>query len=259
MKVFPKSTRRSPFTREPLRFPGQSVQREMERLVEDRLLPIMMFAVAMGIMATHDWCVVLLHYTPNLYLSTSLALLSGGYATYKYFDCKHTVERLRLGRDGERIVGQFLEDLRAQRARVFHDLVGDGFNIDHVVVSPHGIFVIETKSFSKPGRGDAIIQFDGEQLLVKGRPLSRNPVRQVQGAARWLSDQLQQSTGRRFPIRPVVLLPGWFVEVCTKTLPEVWVLNPKMLSAFISREPLVLKTDDVALISSRITNDLQKQ
>ena len=48
-------------------------------------------------------------------------------------------------------MGQLLENLRADGARVFHDLVGEGLNIDHVVVSPHGIFVLETKTWSKPG------------------------------------------------------------------------------------------------------------
>ena len=181
-----------------------------------------------------------------------------GYAIYKYFDFKRTAERLRMARDGERIVGQFLEDLRAGGARVFHDLVGDNFNIDHVVVSNDGIFVLETKSYSKPGEGETIVRYDGERLLLNGRPLRRNPVRQAKALAKWFSDQLFESTGKRFPIRPVVLLPGWFVEMHAKTTPEVWVLNPKMLNAHIEREPVILKTEDVALVSSRIIKDMQK-
>jgi hypothetical protein len=84
-------------------------------------------------------------------------------------------------------------------------------------------------------------------------------VRQAQALARWLADQLFESTGRRFAIRPVVLVPGWFVELTTKRPPEVWVLNPKQLSAYIAREPRALKREDVASVSSRIINDMQKQ
>jgi len=258
MKVFPKPIRCSPFKRKPLRFPGQSVQEEMDRLLEDRMLPIIMFATIVAVMALHDWLIALHLYTPQPYFSASLALLGIGYGTYKYFDFKRTVERLRLGRDGERIVGQFLETLRADGARVFHDLVGDGFNIDHVVVSRHGIFVLETKSYSKLGHGDAIVQFDGEQILLRSVPLKWNPVRQARALARWLGDQLFESTGKRFPIRPVVLLPGWFVETHAMIPPEVWVLNPKLLSSCIENEPSALKADDVALVSSRIISDMQK-
>jgi hypothetical protein len=258
MKVFPKPVRRSPFKRKPLRFPGQSVQDEMNRLLEDRMVPILVFAAIFVVMAVHDWMIALSLYRPQPWFSLGVALLGIGYGTFKYFDFKRTVERLRLARDGERIVGQFLETLRDGGGRVFHDLVGDGFNIDHVVVSPHGIFALETKSYSKPGEGDAVVQFDGERLFVKGVPLKRNPARQAQALARWLGNQLFESTGRRFPIRPVVLLPGWFVEVHAEAVPDVWVLNPKMLRAAIEREPVVLKTEDVALVSSRIISTMQK-
>ena len=62
MKVFPRPLRRSPFTRPPLRSPGQSVQREMDRLLEDRMLPVVVFAGVLVLIAVHDWLVVLLNY-----------------------------------------------------------------------------------------------------------------------------------------------------------------------------------------------------
>jgi len=60
------------------------------------------------------------------------------------------------------------------------------------------------------------------------------------------------------PIRPVVLLPDMFAEVPAKSTPEVWVLTPRMLSAAIEREPAVLNTEDMALVTSRIIKDMQK-
>ncbi len=95
--------------------------------------------------------------------------------------------------------------------------------------------------------------------VLSGRPLKCNPVRQAKASAKWLGDQLFESTGRRFPIRPVVLLPGWFVDLHAKTAPEVRVLNPKILRAHIEREPVVLKTEDVAVVASRIIKDMQKR
>jgi len=62
--------------------------------------------------------------------------------------------------------------------------------MDHVVVSPHGIFVLETKTWSKSGQGDAVLQYDGERLVRQGVEFTRHPVRQVQALARWLADQL---------------------------------------------------------------------
>lgn len=39
---------------------------------------------------------------------------------------------------------------------------------------------------------------------------------------------------------------------------EAWVLNPKMLGAYIEREPVGLKVEDVAVVASRIVKDTQK-
>lgn len=240
-----------------LRRPGQSLQREIDRLLEDKFLPIVVFATMIGFVTIYEWERSVFNFPPHPYWLTALALPTIGYCVYKYFALRKQLERLRLGRDGERIVGQFLEHLRSQGCLVFHDIIGDEFNIDHVVVSPRGIYAIETKTYRKTARGQAIAQFDGERLLVNGIEHDRDGVQQVKALSRWLRDQLQETTGRRFPIRGVVLLPEWYVEFQTKEKTDVWVLNPKLLPSFIEREPVVLKPEDIALVSSRITKFMQ--
>jgi hypothetical protein len=56
----------------------------------------------------------------------------------------------------------------------------------------------------------------------------------------------------------MILLPGWFVELHTKVASEVWVLNPKMLSACIEREAVVLKAEAVAVVAARIVKGMQR-
>jgi hypothetical protein len=46
--------------------------------------------------------------------------------------------------------------------------VGEGFNVDHVIIGPAGAFTIETKTWSKPKRGSPTISFDGETLRAAG-------------------------------------------------------------------------------------------
>lgn len=116
--------------------------------------------------------------------------------------------------------------------------MGNGFNLDHVVVSPRGIFVIETKTYRKSNRGRGVVEFDGERILVNGVEPERNAVTQVRALAAWLRDLLAESTGRRFPIRCAVVFPGWFVEKRAKRASHVWVLNPEGLPAFIEHEPV---------------------
>ncbi|MBE0548059.1 MAG: NERD domain-containing protein [Rubrivivax sp.] len=115
---------------------------------------------------------------------------------------------LRQGAEGERAVGQFLDRLRGDGYQVFHDVLGEGFNVDHVVIGSAGVFTVETKTWSKPVRGDARISYDGERLIAGSREPDRDPLLQAKAQARWLAALLAESTGRRLTVQPVVVFPG---------------------------------------------------
>jgi hypothetical protein len=249
--------KRSPLKRKPMRNPGESIQREMGNLLEDEWVPSVFFATVIVLFAGYEWMRSFFALPPQPLWMTACALLAVGYAAYKFVTIRKRFKALKLGLEGEKTVGQYLEDLRSQGCRVFHDIVGNRFNIDHVVVSPHGIFVIETKTYSKPSRGEAFVEFDGERILVNGIEPDRNAVRQVRAAGDWLRDLLTESTSRKFSIKCAVVFPGWFVEDRAKNKSDVWVLNPKALPSFIEHEPVLLTTEDVALASSRIISHMQ--
>ena len=104
------------------------------------------------------------------------------------------------------------------------------------MISPHGLYAVETKTWSKPWP-KATITVEGDSLRVAGRIPDHNPIEQVSGAARWLECLLEKSTGKRFPVRGAVVFPGWFVEQRSVHGP-VWVLEPKALPGFIAQEPM---------------------
>jgi hypothetical protein len=63
---------------------------------------------------------------------------------------------------------------------------------------------------------------------------------------------LQESTGSKYKIRPVILFPGWFVEPM-KRGQDVWILNPKALPTFVANEPVTLKDAEVHLITFHLS------
>ncbi|MDD5094746.1 MAG: nuclease-related domain-containing protein [Dehalococcoidia bacterium] len=157
-----------------------------------------------------------------------------------------------LGRDGEREVGQALEELRQQGYSVFHDVVGDNFNIDHVIVSQRGIFSIETKTYRKPMRGNPKITFNGQRVLKDGNPIDPSPAEQAKANAAWLRCKvLHESTGKWFPVKPVVVFPGWWVEEQNNR--EMWVLNPDRLPSYIAKEPDILSREDTHLAAYHLS------
>jgi len=134
------------------------------------------------------------------------------YVAFRVYQLLPRLRTLRQGIEGEKAVGQFLERLRERGYQVFHDLIGEGFNVDHVLIGPAGAFTIETKTWSKPQRGDMRIVYDGNSFTVAGREPDRDPLVQAKVQAHWLRALLFESTGRRIEVQPVVVFPGWFVE-----------------------------------------------
>jgi hypothetical protein len=237
---------RSPLKVRPLRVAGQSLDDEIQRLVVDDGVPFAMLAVFAVVLAALAWLQAVLETPFSPWAATLVAALLFAYSLYRLVRFRRRFQSLRLGRDGERLVAESLDELRADGAVVFHDITAPGFNIDHVVVSHQGLFAIETKTLAKPPQAEAA--YDGHTLVLGGRTVPRNPVTQVEACADWVQDTLEAMTGKRYPVRPVVVLPGWFVRLGGDAQRfRTWVLNPKMLAAFVKREPVRIAEEDVRL------------
>jgi hypothetical protein len=241
----------SPLKIKPLRLPGQGVHDDIVHLRENALMDHLFAAGCVLLLAFMEWFGYLTHSGRHPWAFTVLALVTLGYVAPRIWRLKKKLKELKLGRDGEIIVAEQLECLREQGAQVFHDVPGEGFNLDHVVISTHGIYAIETKTRTKPSSRARVI-VAGESLTVAGYAPDRKPIEQVSAAARWLEKTLQQSTGRRFFVRGVVVFPGWFVEQ-KGPRGDVWVLEPKALPAFIENAPAMIPPSDVALAAFHLS------
>jgi len=118
----------------------------------------------------------------------------------------------------------------------------DGFNIDHVLIGPSGVFAIETKTRSKRS-GNAKVRYDGNRVIVDGWEPDRDPVAQARACASRLREILLEHSGKAVFVRPVVIFPNWFVEGPNRKV-ETWVLNENAFLKFLEREPNVLETSE---------------
>jgi hypothetical protein len=247
------SSSRSPLKDRPLRLPGQSVLEEREELVEEAIAQPLLLALFMVMLAALEWWRLYTGMKPSPVIFSIAALLVVCYAALRIWRARPRLKNLGQALDGERVVGQFLERLREKEFQVFHDVVGDGFNVDHVLVGPSGIFTIETKTWSKPISGNPQIFFDGETIQIGGLSPERDPIIQAKAQASWLRSLLLESTGKRFEVRPVVVFPGWFITGPAGGSKEVWVLEPKALPSFLDHEPNRLEVEDVKLASFHLS------
>jgi hypothetical protein len=244
--------KRSPLKDRPLRNPGQSLDEQIRDLTYDGIAWPLLFAMFLVLLAVLEWVRYLRPLNPSPTIYTLGAIGALGFAGYRVYKMLPRLRALKLGRDGEKAVGQFLEKLREQGYRVFHDVVGNGFNIDHVLIGPAGVFTVETKTRSKPS-GDAHVVFDGESIRVGGFEPDRDPVVQAKAQASWLREVLSESTGRRFHVRSVIVYPGWYVDEKRCKGNSVWVLEPKRLPVFLDQEPPRLSPEDIHLAAFHLS------
>ena len=250
-----KKGRKSPLKWNPLRNPGQSLDERINDLTFGDGLNyavLAVFSVVIACLEWHRWYFGLPH-MPKIY--TAIALIVVIYSGCKIAKLKKLVEHLRLGRDGEVVVGQKLNNLKDSRCRVFHDLLCDQFNIDHVIVSEKGIFTIETKTYSKPEKGSSEIIIQGERVIVDGYPSDKISV-QAKAEANWLQKMIFEATEQRIKVHPVVLFPGWYVD-STQATPDIWFLNPDQLEAILRKQPQMLTHDEVVRLTYCISQHIR--
>lgn len=142
----------------------------------------------------------------------------------------------RLGFEGERYVAEELNQLMADGFRVFHDVPFDTYNIDHVLVGPTGVFVVETKTRRKPvseqGGKKFNVSFDGKTLHFPNCS-ETDAVEQIVRNKDSLSKWLSSATADRIEAYGILTIPGWWVEENEDT--AVLCLNPKRVRGAVLR------------------------
>lgn len=244
---------RSPLKAKALRSPGQSCEEKRRQLLQDKIETPLILAVLMIVLTAQEFWRAYWNFPPTPWLFMLFAAGSVAFALYRLKVYLPEVRNLKLGAEGEKAVGQFLDRLRSDGYEVFHDVPGQAFNVDHVLIGPAGVFSIETKTWTKPRKGKAQIDFDGETLLKDGQPLDRDPIAQARAQSAWLQQLIDEGTGRKIPVRPIILVPGWWIEQSGQSTKEIWVLEPKALPSFLAHQPTRLGVEQIRLAAFHVS------
>jgi hypothetical protein len=165
---------RPPVSEKLLRPPGENLRRELEK-IEDQLNDIVIlsifgpalfvafFVIATGGAKPSGWSI-----GPAIVFVVVVAI-GLIFLVWRLIYLIALRRNYRLGFAGERAVAEELNQLMLYGCRVFHDVPMEPYgNIDHVLVTPTGIYAVETKARHKrkapPGRRDYEVVFDGKAL-----------------------------------------------------------------------------------------------
>lgn len=149
--------------------------------------------------------------------------------------------KYRLGPCGEQAVAEALTEVAASGYRTFHDLPGgEKWNVDHVVVGPHGVFVLETKARSRRALSTKQpahkVGYDAETLYFPAGE-DRQAIPQARRNAKWVAEYLTKKTGERVEAAPLVVLPGWYVERAVTDTKGMAAMNATYLKKYLASQP----------------------
>jgi len=219
VRKWQRRNRRSALSAKLLRGPGETLRRELDNVGTDlsaylavlMALPIFVFAVHVSQSYFVGSPEVITRWLFSGVTTAGLiALLS-----FKVYRLVRSRFELQNGLEAEIAMGQELDQLMREGAVVFHDFPAEGFNIDHVVLTHGGMYAVETKGRMKPDRGggvkDAKVEFTGEVLSFPDWRDTKT-LEQAKRQAKWLTKWISSAVGELIGVKPVVALPGWYVE-----------------------------------------------
>ncbi|MDE6668720.1 MAG: NERD domain-containing protein [Muribaculaceae bacterium] len=161
--------------------------------------------------------------------------------------------RLRHGREGERKVQHLLESIKNNANIPFHDLLlptagGHTTQIDHLLISTRGIFVIETKSHYGVIKGNAQSKY-WKQIAANYTHDFYNPLMQNASHVRHLRNLLRQIPAEWF-ISIIVFTDAESLNISTQCDGKTLLLSD--LSTELKRYPRIIERRQLAGIAATI-------
>ena len=232
---------RAPVETRLLRAPGESLQKKIG-ILDEKLAG----AVTMA-MLLPPLTLLLTAYLRNGSVPRRIPELIGFYGVCvvafgifarRVFKLREEIQNHSLGLSGERAVGEELNKLMLDGCFVYHDFPADPkWNIDHVIVAPSGVYVVETKTRRKrkavAGKRDHELLYDGETIEFPHDERSRYGLDQAVGNAKWLSGYLSSATGEKVWVQPILTFPGWFIINRIPPGNSLAVLAPKQIRPYV--------------------------
>lgn len=231
---------------------GESLQKKIDADYE-RYFSIWALFIAFFILTLYVWLFYFGVWDITFCLAMTFSITTGIILVYGIHKSRKLIKHIRncyKGMEGERLVGEMLNKMNNDSTRVFHDICGDYFNVDHLIISTKGIFTIETKHYDRK-KGYKFL-FQNGKLMFNGRQCS-TLLNQMDGEANFIHEKLNVLCGRDYPIQKVAIIIGAYIDNPQNEFSNYWILNENSFPKFFVNAKDCLTIDEVRSIANQIT------
>lgn len=233
-----------------LQLAGQSLREKSERLFDDRFFPyLLLITFAFWIVCLVEWTqkIAGAHPDPRFWMLMSILLtIYGGSRVYRLYP---KLGRLHFGGRRQQNIAEILDRIRAKGFVALHAVSHNGFNVDHIVVGPSGLYAIETKTRT----GSGTIEYRGDQeLLLNGRINDSPAVRQARTSAQAAHLHLKERLHECYWVNPLLVFTGeWRVQQSSRDF-AIDVIMEDQLEDYFDRQQSELTSAEIAHICSQL-------
>ena len=237
------------------RVQGESLQEKIRdyefKVVEQYMFPAFFFVITAFLWYIYLASVQVNLFFVSLFTVAMLVLAVRGYVKIK--KTKQVLKHYRKGLEGERLVGETLNRLSSESTFVFHDIPGNRFNVDHIIVSTRGIFVIETKHFNREICNEFF--YDGSMIYRVMKDGRKFPcpklLPQIDGEARFIEKEIEHRTEMKLPVVKVAILIGSYIGG-TENFKDYWLLNESSFVTAFRQTKEIYDDSVVKLVATHI-------
>jgi hypothetical protein len=147
------------------------------------------------------------------------AMAAVGFTAWFTFQALHFGRKALMSRQrflGKRMVHEALNEMVAEKYMIVEDMKLDDLALDHVVIGPSGVFLLETQTVmqhrSPFESGDAFkATYDGRNMVFRRRRMNGS-LDGVRKKSTKLAEWLFEKVGEEIEIKSILVVPGWRVE-----------------------------------------------
>lgn len=158
----------------------------------------------------------------------------------------NTITSWQTGAEGEVRTGRLMEPLEGEGFRILHDrkIPRSPANIDHIVIGPPGVFVVETKSYA------GSLKIRGDEIFVAGRR-KNDWIDEVNREAAAVTNALtEELVAHGWAVNPVIVVHRADLPWFKSEVRGVRIVSGKDLVSRMRKADPILSPSDVDRLAS---------
>ncbi|HNY36255.1 MAG TPA: nuclease-related domain-containing protein [Candidatus Pacearchaeota archaeon] len=131
---------------------------------------------------------------------------------------------------------------KMEECKVVNDFKMDRGNIDHICISPTGIFTLETKG------SDGIVSYDNKKLKINGKELEKDFLHQARKECFFLDNLIKKELNKNYFIIPILVFANAKVDTKTISGPieNVWICQRGFECKVIRKNKDILTNEEMS-------------